>query len=46
MTNQDAITCQKCKHHKNHPSYCKIKDQFVGRKQVICEDEFKPKKVK
>lgn len=30
------LTCQKCKHHKNNPSFCKIDNKHIGRKQPIC----------
>lgn len=32
--------CQYCNSHKNHPSFCKTKKTYVGRKQEAC-DKFK-----
>ena len=33
---KDAPVCQNCKAHKNNPSFCKLKNFFVGRKNT-CE---------
>jgi len=33
--------CQNCKRHKNNPSKCNLKNEFVGRKNT-CND-FKSK---
>ena len=35
-------TCQYCKGHKNKPSYCNTKKEYVGRKAKKCDD-FKKK---
>ena len=36
---KDEPVCQNCKAQRNNPSFCKIKDDFTGRKNT-CE-EFK-----
>ena len=32
-----GITCSRCKHHDNNPSYCKFHKKYVGRKES-CRD--------
>ena len=29
--------CQDCKSHKNNPSFCKDKGEYVGRKHKDCK---------
>ncbi len=40
---EKELTCQDCKNHKNRPSLCVIKDEFIPRKEKICKD-FKRRK--
>lgn len=37
----DTAICQNCKHHRNSPSYCKLKSEYKNRKGTC--DEFKRK---
>ena len=38
MTNEVKVPiCKNCKTHTNNPSYCKLKDSYVGREHV-CEN--------
>lgn len=33
--------CQNCRFHKNKPSFCKLKNEFVGRKKICDQHKFK-----
>jgi len=39
---KDIKVCQKCRAHRNNPSFCVNNNEHVGRKQEAC-DEFRSK---